>query len=554
MQTTFIPQNPHPHCYICGESDLEKLDKVCHHCGRAICNQHESTALMLEPLLYNPEFTRLDLQGVTEYKAVHCKECARNHRWRILLLGGLGRLLLLPNLYTRLYISKQQRPALPTLPNIARILLEEALSGQATLDANGKYQSPKAETAKGTIKVLFRFTEQDWRRFKRYCAKYGVKPTETTLMYHAGFALLQNTDNLFLDDSQNAQTQEAQSQEPQNTEAHVLREGTLAFSGHIEKQQFFTDPTPKPNTWEPVCSYTIKRADGKPLPLPIQISPTVKPDGSQQTLELTIQLHPDNPTFTTYETIYLNSVALQAPGELQTATWVWPAAEFTNMTSTTSTPDTLIPVTWHNLEGLKPNEPKVLSVGFAQKLQAAMVLQGKITATFIGTLSGVKGVKLFYPWGQPRTSPRVQLQTKVEVNFTLDLAKVRFQTAHTAPCQFKRTGVVPDHRFINALLRHLSQANYYVRRTVENPPQTPLTNGHLRRYLWDIAGRAYNGVHPIDFHLLITGEESHTGSRPNALEVNITTKAVGAAEIIPAETEKLCENLRTLLEQTVAEI
>lgn len=56
---------------------------------------------------------------------------------------------------------------------------------------------------------------------------------------------------------------------------------------------------------------------------------------------------------------------------------------------------------------------------------------------------------------------------------------------------------------LTTALSHHEQ-NFYVRWTVENPPHTGDEANIVNRY-WDIGGRFYQGVYPIDFHLVLTG-------------------------------------------------
>jgi hypothetical protein len=70
--------------------------------------------------------------------------------------------------------------------------------------------------------------------------------------------------------------------------------------------------------------------------------------------------------------------------------------------------------------------------------------------------------------------------------------------------------VVPDHRTVALLTNSLADEGYYVIRVLENPAQPGPRSGAINR-LWDLAGRFYEGVYPIDFHLVLSGEEIHKG-------------------------------------------
>jgi hypothetical protein len=111
----------------------------------------------------------------------------------------------------------------------------------------------------------------------------------------------------------------------------------------------------------------------------------------------------------------------------------------------------------------------------------------------------------------------------------LDLSGLRHQEIRAVPDpardveearveRSKFPGVAPDHHAVALLTDGLSQQGYYVKRVVENPAQASREKGVINRF-WDIAGRRYNGVHPIDFHLVLIGDEVQPGSEARPLTV-----------------------------------
>jgi hypothetical protein len=62
----------------------------------------------------------------------------------------------------------------------------------------------------------------------------------------------------------------------------------------------------------------------------------------------------------------------------------------------------------------------------------------------------------------------------------------------------------------------------------ENPPRSGGRADVMHRF-WNIAGRSYEGVHPVDFHLIVTGEEIHKGDvRPESGNMKIRLSVTGA--------------------------
>jgi hypothetical protein len=71
--------------------------------------------------------------------------------------------------------------------------------------------------------------------------------------------------------------------------------------------------------------------------------------------------------------------------------------------------------------------------------------------------------------------------------------------------------VIPGGATVAAITAALADGGFYVKRVVENPPRPGRKPSMLNRY-WDISGRRYDGLRPIDFHVTVTGHEIHDGA------------------------------------------
>src|SRR6201999_2687355 len=79
-----------------------------------------------------------------------------------------------------------------------------------------------------------------------------------------------------------------------------------------------------------------------------------------------------------------------------------------------------------------------------------------------------------------------------------------------------------------ALPNAMSRENYYVKRVIENPPRSGGRANRVQRY-WDIAGRSYQGIYPVNFHVILIGEEDHRGDiRPEAGSTKVRIVVSGA--------------------------
>jgi hypothetical protein len=127
--------------------------------------------------------------------------------------------------------------------------------------------------------------------------------------------------------------------------------------------------------------------------------------------------------------------------------------------------------------------------------------------------------------GKQRRAPKPVIELQVTIDFELSLGSVRYQDIRVAPDrdQLKANaypGVIPDFDTVLELTNRLSAQGCYIKRVVENPPRGSWRTNLVNRY-WDIAGRRYRGIFPIDFRITLTGEEEYDGDlRPKAGSTN----------------------------------
>ncbi|MHC1560633.1 hypothetical protein ACR9E3_16880 [Actinomycetospora sp. C-140] len=172
-------------------------------------------------------------------------------------------------------------------------------------------------------------------------------------------------------------------------------------------------------------------------------------------------------------------------------------------------------------------------------------LTARVEARFTGAVSGLTGAVVHYAGGGQRPEGRKPAtigpaepplaqgsrdavgpwnahghrnaapMTRVLLDLELNLEGARYQTMRSVPDRAEGesdqdttefSGTIPDHDTVALLVDSLSDGGYYVKRTVENRPQVGGTASSLTRS-WDIGGRYYFGVYPVDFDIQLTGEE-----------------------------------------------
>jgi hypothetical protein len=202
----------------------------------------------------------------------------------------------------------------------------------------------------------------------------------------------------------------------------------------------------------------------------------------------------------------------------------------------------------------------VLSVAFSRRIEENSEIAGSISMKFDRALSGADGVGVHAAGGGRRKDgAKCKVSTKVVLAFSLSLAAVRYQDVRAVPDPAKDAGpehrvyksLMPDHHTVAHLVNVLSRNRYYVKSVLENPPRPGAGAGVLNRF-WDITGRRYNGVHPTDFHLVLTGEETEPGSTQiPTTTVRVSVRGAYATprmeERIVAEHEQLWKRIDTAM-------
>ncbi|MEW6730752.1 MAG: hypothetical protein AB1489_05395 [Acidobacteriota bacterium] len=498
------------------------------------------------------EFGQLGLDSNCGESPVHCEECAHivyEPKYTLIIIGGLiaitGLLLLSDNsdlgiygfllgcalatfgvyLYRkRKYEGLFKQTDLPLMPNLDDIQLREKLLARIVLDANGCYHV-KTTSVKSTLMVKATFTGDDLKRLQNYRKKY-LLTDDKEIIFHAGFAVLRGRAGLVCIDN-----------------GRQINQSEMVFpmTGLISKQPFFATVPTYAGKWRFSRRYRLLQKPDEIL-LSVHLVPSLVQQSAQQRLRFDLQW--TDPSLETngsarYQDESLDSASkaknslinrielleLNVPvdwGEIENLdpvdATIGIARQKENENCAVRT------ITWKNLL-LNESEQKecrcTFFVKFDSRIDLTAVIRGRVKLSFRKTLSGVKGVELYYPLGWQRKSNPAEIETIVKVNFALSLNGLRYQDVRIVPnakidsdknrqetVMFE--GVIPDHTTVIALTNAMNEQGFYVKRMTENPPHTGERSKVTHRY-WDIGGRQYLGVYPIDFHLILTGKEIYRG-------------------------------------------
>lgn len=536
MITEIKPQAPQVRCYECGSPDIHSL---CHHCWRPGCAKHVAPMPRWVARLLGREGAGRGLGTDASY---HCQECGHAiARYQLVLgAGGLGLMvagliivllnpvagltlavagvLLAASAYlTARRHTVRRRADLPLAlqPKINEVRLTERLGVDITLAPQGRYTT-SLRPVEGDIAVDLVFGRPDRDRLDRYARK---RATSRNTRFCAGCLALHGPVDIA----------------PQPDLPGPIRrlEGTTgAYPVFRAEDPHASSPFPLALTYRLAREPVIREG-------PVWVTPSIVPGSDQRALELDIQWVDLGPRDNRLSLDVIELIQLRYPerwGKVEKASV---RAIQSGVAEDCGGPEALRRVEWRQLlptEQQRQDRQLKLTIRFEGKILAEDRVSGRLEATMRGALSGLDKVRLYSSLGKRRGDWRgAVIRTRIEADFKLSLRSIRYQDVlivqeHGAIGDESNADpfrVIPNDEMVIGLTNALSE-NYYVKRVIEHPPRSGGRADHVQRY-WDIAGRRYDGVYPIEFHMVLTGEEIHHGGiRPVAGTTKITIVVQGA--------------------------
>jgi len=555
VETTVEERAPVLRCYECGSSQLSAL---CHHCWRPGCAKHVLPSPPWAKKLFGGEGGGPGLQNA---RACHCGDCAHvragtagaTRRWLAVGPAGTGLAaiglivvwlsfiagaicLLVGGLSAACAYLRVRRDAVhvrlampvPLYPKVTDVQLVEELRGEITLGSHGGDYQTVLEPVEGKVSMSLTFGRPDrdrvWRRQKRPHAQ------DPEMRYCAGRLVLQGPFGI--------------------KQGEQVSGPVLALDGDVRDYPVFrAEDPPSASQWSFARSYELC---AKPdiSSGPVWITPSIVPESDRHTLELDVQwveFGPDEDKPLILDMIEL--LRLEFP-----VTWgdvySWRILQklrdqpraVSGLTADERRSLELKPLCLAKPEKddqARPPTRLTLSIRFEGQVDPEDEISGRLKATMQGTLSGVTGVRLFNSLGERRGyTGKASIKTRVDANFRLSLASIRYQAFRVVPDRAAEDSdhdsyadefaVVPGDETVIALTNSMSEEGYYVKHVIENPPRSGKRADLVQRY-WDIAGRRYEGVYPIDFHIILTGEEVYSGDiRPERGTTKVRIVVKGA--------------------------
>jgi len=555
MPVKTIERAPEAGCYRCGKTDIHS---VCHHCSKAMCEEHSTKAFRqggnrvheqtVKPA--SAEYGGLSLSPV-QAAVYHCEEHEHTVGVSVapIVIGIIitvtgfivAILALIPGIVILLAgggiagygIVKRYRdqaaqvatpPDLPLFPHMRAVRVTEYLTGGVELTKNGYASTVTGVSGEAT----FSMTHSEWQqRLSKYRSKLHL-PEGAPVGFNAGFALLQGKLGLVFAKGQPLVLDE---------------ENGVWFRGNVTDHDLFASGHGRPEgDWNPVARY-VPQDSRKPAEIPLWIVPSLAPSSDQRTLEIDLHWTPllddGGPEIEMFDLIRL---------EVPAACGLLENTEPSNAATTQPNRDQPFRVIeWEQVppkaevqfKQLRKRGSRPLKIRFENQIPSDATLSGRIEATFGGTLSGVTGIGLYLPGGRfTKTQLLQSAKTKVTVDFSINLDAVRYQADRVVPDESNTDDkdkheplmfpVIPNHNVIIKLTDAISEDGYYVKSVVEHAPYRDDSRTSVVNHVWDIAGRFYEGIFPVDFGIHVRGEEFQGASGPYAGDTTVQVTVKGS--------------------------
>ncbi|MEU0532595.1 hypothetical protein [Amycolatopsis tolypomycina] len=433
------------------------------------------------------------------------------------------------------------RPALPVVPSIDSVEVREVLRGELVLDVDGTYRT-SVTPVDGHIKVETTFGRPDQDRLREYCKKFRLSSRED-VPFSAGFLVLRGPAGLEFTD-------------------RVGGGLVVPLAGLVGTQPFLASQDgPVSAKWQVRLGHRVTGVPGR-SEIPLWLTPALMPESDQRILQLDLQWLGNWPSAESgLDADRVERLTLYVPA-------AWGNVEHVDGATVGSRVDPDSGrrlIEWKQISLDQKKRRHTFAVHFEEQIRLSDVIKGALVVSFRGALSGLEGVDLFEPLGGRRRGGQyTDVKTEVTADVELSLNGVRYQDIRVVPDPRKDDplqipeahefpGVIPDHDTLIALTDAMSTDGYYVKRVIENPPRDR-GRADLVNRAWDVAGRRYFGVYPVDFHLVLTGEEAY-GSDIRAeagnTKVRLYVKGAFASKEMEDEIESVWYGLQGIISETL---
>lgn len=537
----------------CDECGSPEVRASCSDCHQLMCAEHQGhrgpRPLIAELRVRLPLRSRLAISPQPTQR--WCGECTRHIDlpWRILVAGttvfvaglvvvpwasGTGAAVALfgaavacvaSSTYALRWRQLRRRldQRLRIEPGVTSISVVDLLEATVTLDDQQNH-TVTPPIATGEVVVEAEWSDaarlrvlQDGRRRK--------SPDQPDLRYWAGAIVLRGPVGFDVTNE---------------SKLKIYRHAMLPLHGDVADHEFLRSPEGHGHrSWRVAAPYVITPEPDTPWKMPIWLTPSIAPGSDRRILDLDIQWAKFGPGKKGLALGSIEKLRIDVPDE-----WgpVLGSTNYALVSINTSKATGYRRVEWRPISNV-PHFARGrhrISLRFEGQVRPTDAICGEMIARFRGNLCRIKHVDLHGPDGDRRERINTTRLTRVKLEFDLSLAAVDYEAIRVLPRHadpmrpdgsdrpeevFDR--VVPDSATLACVMGALSEGDYYVKRVVENPPQPGRTESVVNRY-WDLSGRKYDGLYPIDFHLILSGQELHDGGQVTAGRTEMALSIRGA--------------------------
>lgn len=432
------------------------------------------------------------------------------------------------------------KTALPVGLVSDEIEILETLNAEIMIDKYGGSSSKLLNKVKGKINPGFRFSNQDIKRLESYIKKYSV-PSDSDVPFQAGFLSLQSLPESILENEEFSLRNQSESEELAENNLYILQ-------GEVNDFPYLTGKRGRSDSSYPVIwnyelpkkqelNYSfntekIKQTDWGDVP--VRIIPMVVQFGNERSLYLQIQLNqayfptlqatPEKPKELTKDQVLWMELAQiwVDPSSLGRPRSNGAISEIDQIQNGEKVH--LYQVEWRNLyysvqQGI--NFFRLDNIDFDQSIPEGAHLRGRLRIKVPALYSGIQSIRYFSALGNLVTSKLnhnrefpTRLATYLNIEFDLALAALELASLETLSCPSLEKAGPPTPNRVRGLLDALNSNHYgdlgseslYVRNVVESTPQIREHDPESGSWQWDISGRYYKNLLPVDFHVVVYGK------------------------------------------------
>lgn len=457
-------------------------------------------------------------------------------------------------------------------PVTDQIKVVEVLKATFRINADLQSSSEIVDPVSGVVYPFLNFSPQDIRRVREYQEKYHP-PEESDVRYSAGFLVTHFHTN------QKIQFANGKSNFPAKI---------IPLRGFVSKQLYLNESKGLAKAWvlEPF-SYTFCPTQENLedwSQVPVRIVPLLEEMGSSHQVRLQIQINTRFfPTLKKYKETDLSEIPQVVMEDLillQKAV-IRGDMEYLGRPKTSGIVRELedkkyFSAEWQNLWMLPKEDIVSLnlpSMIFQNKFGPDTHLTGSLQIRVPALISGISAVQYISSLGFPVKDKRDTSRdlpfigyTIIELEFDLALNKLpisnpkvhleSLKNGHQSSegCEkfYYAGSPTPEHvqKFLDAISQGPSTSGdsyMYLRSVVQDPKRVTEDPDARHMWYWDVTGRYYYEVTPIDFHLVIYGNEGEGENSRTYVELSVKS--------FLCENEKeACGELKGILKDTFEKI